>query len=56
MGGDVWQWNETIINSVRGLRGGLFAVDSISMASSVLSLDGPDLESDVYRVPRGECS
>ena len=44
-GGDVFQWNEALIDSSRGLRGGLWGYYSGNLASSSRSHDIPTLES-----------
>ena len=44
-GGDVFQWNEALIDSSRGLRGGLWGYYSGNLASSSRSHDVPALES-----------
>ncbi len=38
-GGNVWEWNETLIGSGRGLRGGFFGIDAPALASSYRSLN-----------------
>src|SRR5262249_29943371 len=45
MGGDVFQWNETVINgSYRGLRGGSWYVYSLDLSSSDRQIDAPSSE------------
>jgi formylglycine-generating enzyme required for sulfatase activity len=49
MGGDVFQWNETLISgSFRGLRGGSWYDNSGYLASSFRSSFGPVLENDGF--------
>jgi formylglycine-generating enzyme required for sulfatase activity len=46
-GGNVWEWNEAIINNVnRGIRGGAFVVSASELAASNRNNIGPSTEID----------
>jgi len=58
MMGNVWEWNETLINSVRGIRGGAFYTGDNTLASSYRDLiSSPDYENDAigFRVASNTC-
>jgi formylglycine-generating enzyme required for sulfatase activity len=40
-GGNVWEWNETVIGSNRGLRGGSFGIDDIYLRADVRHSNAP---------------
>jgi formylglycine-generating enzyme required for sulfatase activity len=48
MNGNVWEWNQTLIGSSRGLRGGSFDLSGNSLRSSSRSLFTPTGESDFF--------
>jgi len=48
MMGNVWEWNETLIGSARGLRGGSCLVKGFSLISSRRSYLLPDTEGDLF--------
>jgi formylglycine-generating enzyme required for sulfatase activity len=43
-GGNVWEWNETLIGSTRGLRGGSYDYDGDYLRSGYRNYDDPDNE------------
>jgi formylglycine-generating enzyme required for sulfatase activity len=47
-GGNVWEWNEAIIGSLRGLRGGSFGGLSIDLAASYRVGSNPANEGDSF--------
>ncbi|MBA4038747.1 MAG: PEP-CTERM sorting domain-containing protein [Planctomyces sp.] len=48
MNGNVWEWNETLIGSSRGLRGGSFNNLEVSLLSSGRGFDFPSVELSSY--------
>jgi sulfatase modifying factor 1 len=48
MGGNVWEWNETLIDTSRGLRGGPWLLNGFYLSSSGRSEVGPSAEADIY--------
>jgi formylglycine-generating enzyme required for sulfatase activity len=48
MGGDVFQWNDTMTGSARGVRGGAFSNDSTALHSSDWSSGPPSAEGTVF--------
>ncbi|NBV47181.1 MAG: PEP-CTERM sorting domain-containing protein [Planctomycetia bacterium] len=44
MGGNVWEWNEALIGSSRGVRGGYWINSAFNLSSSVRSAAGPSDE------------
>ena len=48
MNGNVWEWNETLIGSSRGLRGGSFNNSGNSLRSSNRGFDNPAIEVDFF--------
>ncbi len=53
-GGNIWEWNEAIIGSNRGLRGGAFNIDSWALAATNRNDVSPIVEGDNmgFRVAR----
>ena len=43
-GGNVWEWNDAVIGSSRGLRGGSWDIDDSALASSYRFTNGPSSE------------
>ena len=47
-GGNVWEWNEAIISSSRGLRGGSWNLNVFNLQSSIRNSSSPSLEGNSF--------
>jgi formylglycine-generating enzyme required for sulfatase activity len=55
MNGNVWEWNDAIIGSSRGLRGGSWKLTSFGLAASSRSSNTPTAEALPRGFPRRQC-